>query len=201
MVALPCEHDAESAPGWWIDEDDRALAQRTAVDRESFGILYDRYVDRIYGFCLRRLQSQEAAEDATGQTFLKALTALTSGRWGSGQFKSWLFTIAYHMIVDSVRAQTPMAPLADAHEVPERAPGPEDRALTAESDRELYSLLARLPDEQADLIHLRLSGLNDREIGDVIGKSYGAVRVAQHRALKRLRELANGDTATRRTRR
>jgi RNA polymerase sigma-70 factor (ECF subfamily) len=92
MVALPRESEAESALEWRVDEEDRALAERAASDRESFGILYDRYVRRIYGFCYRRLQTHEAAEDATSQTFLRALTALSQGSNSSGSFKSWLIT-------------------------------------------------------------------------------------------------------------
>jgi len=58
----------------------------------------------------------------------------------------------------------------------------------------------RLPDEQANLIQLRLAGLTDREIAEVLGRSYGAIRVAQHRAIRRLQELAKDASATKRTR-
>jgi RNA polymerase sigma-70 factor (ECF subfamily) len=190
MVALPRESEAESALEWRVDEEDRALAERAASDRESFGILYDRYVRRIYGFCYRRLQTHEAAEDATSQTFLRALTALSQGSNSSGSFKSWLFTIAYHVIVDAHRLQKPMALLDDVHDFAETDPGPEELALTGETGRELYALIDRLLRDQADLIHLRFSGLNDQEIAGVLGKSYGAVRIAQHRAMKRLRQMA-----------
>jgi len=200
LVALRSEWMDEISLVWLSDEDDRTLAQRAATDRECFGILYDRYVDRIYGFCYRRLQTRDAAEDATSQTFLKALAALTR-RNTNGQFSSWLFTIAYHVVIDSYRAPKPMAPLDDARGYSESAPGPEELALTGETGRELYAIVNRLPAEQADLLHLRLSGLNDREIADVLGKSYGAIRVAQHRAMKRLRELASGEAATKGSRR
>ena len=69
------------------DPDDLTLANQVATDRASFGILYERYVDRIYAFCYRRLQSREAAEDATSQTFVKLLIALQKPNRRQGSVK------------------------------------------------------------------------------------------------------------------
>ena len=183
----------------WLDENDAAWALRARTDRAAFGILYDRYVDRIYGYCYRRLQTREAAEDATSQTFVKALSAISRFRPEPGSFRGWLFTIAHRVVIDSYRREKPTAPLDGIGELRDPDTGPEDRALIQETSRELYALVALLPDEQANLIELRLAGLTDREIADVLGRSYGAIRVAQHRAIKRLQELAD-NSATRRTR-
>lgn len=183
--------------GWMEDEsvagaseDDAALALRARADRAAFGILYDRYVDRIYGYCYWRLQTHAGAEDATSQTFLKALAALASYRPETASFRAWLFTIASRVVIDTYRARRPTTGLDDAAEVRSAESGPEQLALAAETRREVTALLAHLPDEQSHLVQLRLAGLTDREIAAVLGKSHGAVRVAQHRALKRLRELA-----------
>jgi len=179
----------EDEPVPWASEDDAALALRARTDRSAFGILYDRYVDRIYGYCYRLLQTHAGAEDATSQTFLKALAALASYRAETASFRAWLFTIASRVVIDTYRSHRPTTGLVDAAEVRSAEFGPEQLALAAETRREVTALLAHLPDEQSHLVELRLAGLTDREIADVLGKSHGAVRIAQHRALKRLREL------------
>ena len=178
-------------------EDDAELALRARADRAAFGILYDRYVDRVYGYCYRRLQTPAGAEDATSQTFLKALSAIGSYRAETASFRAWLFTIVSRVVIDAYRSRRPPTGLDDAGEIRSAEAGPEGLALAAEARREVTARLRRLPDEQAHLVQLRLAGLTDREIAGVLAKSHVAVRVAQHRALKRLRELTTaGDPAT-----
>jgi RNA polymerase sigma-70 factor (ECF subfamily) len=170
-------------------EKDDDLVTRAKSDPEAFGQLYDRYFDPIYRYCSWRLHTQVAAEDATSQIFLKALAGLPGYRPNTSSFRSWLFAIAYHVVVDAYRAHRPMAHLDLALTIPDRDPGPETRAVHAETQREIRSLLAHLPDEQADLLRLRMAGLTDREIAEVVGKSGSAVRTSLHRAIKRLRAL------------
>ena len=199
-MELTWDLTTETVPDWTVDDDDAAWALRARSDRAAFGVLYDRYVDRIYAYCRRRLQTQEAAEDATSQTFLKALAAIPRYRLEAGSFRAWLFTIANRVVIDGFRRGKPEAPLEGAAEVRDPEPGPERQAIERETGRELYALVDRLPDEQANLIQLRLAGLTDRQIAGVLGRSYGAIRVAQHRAIKRLQELAKDGSATKRTR-
>jgi RNA polymerase sigma-70 factor (ECF subfamily) len=199
-VALTWDLTTEVVPDWMADDDDAAWAMRARTDRAAFGLLYDRYVDRIYAYCRRRLQTQEAAEDATSQTFLKALGAIARYRPEAGTFRAWIFTIANRVVIDGYRREKPAAPLDGIGEVQDSEPGPEHVAIDREASRELYALVDRLPEEQANLIQLRLAGLTDREIAEVLGRSYGAIRVAQHRAIKRLQELATNASATKRTR-
>lgn len=172
---------------------DEALARRAKQDRAAFGVLYDRYAHRVFGYCFRRLQTREAAEDATAQTFARALEALPRYRDDAPSFAAWLFTIARRIVVDEhrVRGRAPtslflLAPLHDAHS------GPEDAAIAADALRELNAMLAQLSPDQRRVVELRLAGLDDREIAFVLGCSHGAVRVAQHRAVKRLRALFGG---------
>ena len=183
-------HELADEPGTtWTNEDDLDLARRVASDRASFGILYDRYVHRIYGYCYRRLGNREAAEDATSQTFLKLLAALQKPPRKAGSIRSWIFTIAYHVMIDDFRTARPTSPLNDADDLFAPTPGPDAIAVERETGRELHRLVARLPGEQSDLVYLRLAGLTDQEIAQVLGKSFGAVRIGQHRAIKRLRTM------------
>jgi RNA polymerase sigma-70 factor, ECF subfamily len=188
-------HGGTSAPlaSAVSSRDDELLARAAQVDPEAFGVLYDRYVDRIYAYCSRRLQTRTRAEDATSQVFLRAFAGLPGYQVGRTTFRSWLFAIAYRVVIDCYRAARSELSLEDAGLLRTPGPGPEERALANEADRDLYALIGQLPAEQEQLIQLRLSGLTDHEIADVLGKSHGAVRTAQHRAIQRLKTLSAQD--------
>ncbi len=155
--------------------------------REAFGLLYDRYVERIYGYCYRRLGEREAAQDATAETFRKALAALP--RYRAGSFRAWLFAIARNAIADQYRAHRPDVPLTEANEAIDPSPSPEDLALKAEALDSVVALLPKLSADQRDAVALRLAGLSPAEIGHVLGKSRAATDMTLHRALVRLRDL------------
>lgn len=175
-----------------LDEDDQSLAARAKSDREAFGLLYDRYVNRVYSYCRRRLQTQEEAEDATSLVFMRALAAMPRYRTESDSFAAWLFTIAHNVVIDQSKRTGLRNRILWKREV-DVSRGPEESAVAAEAAAELHAMLKQLPREQADVIHLRLAGLNDKETALVLGRSHGAVRIAQHRAIKRLRLLLEVD--------
>jgi RNA polymerase sigma factor (sigma-70 family) len=169
--------------------DDLVLVAAAQRDPALFGALYDRYVTAVYGYCASRLESKEAAEDATSQVFTCAFAALPRFQADGGSFRSWLFTIAHHTIVDVLRARRPQASLEAHPQLPARDPDPERQALDRVVAHDLHVLVGQLPTAQARIVELRLAGLTDREIAQVVGCSYGAVRVAQYRAVRHLREL------------
>lgn len=183
----------------WASADERTLATAAQRDRAAFGVLYDRYVTRVYGYCCRRLQTPEEAEDATSLVLTKALAALPRYREDGPSFGAWLFAIVHNVIVEEFRSRPRVArPDEGFWSIPDDAPGPEQQTVLADDLRELRSLLARLPAEQARLIELRLAGVTDKEIAFVLGRGHGAVRVAQHRAVRRLRTLLGIDAKERR---
>lgn len=173
--------DDGSPPGEW------AQVERAKLDPVAFAPLYRRYLDPVYRYCYRRLGSREAAEDATSLVFERVLKALPTFRGGS--FRAWLFTIAHNVVANAYRARHVDRTLAEAAEVVDATPTPEDLALAGEAHRTVHALLRQLPDDQRRLLELRLAGLTDAEIAPVVGRSHGAVRVAQHRAVTRLRTL------------
>jgi RNA polymerase sigma-70 factor (ECF subfamily) len=189
LPAPPTAPPAEAEP------DDAVLVALAKADRQAFALLYRRYVDPVYRYCLRSLGDRELAEDATSQVFTKALAALPRCR--EEAFRSWLFTIAHNVIVDARRARVATSPLASAETMPDRAPegSPEARALAGEDARAIRGLLAQLTPDQRQLLELRLAGLTDAEIARVLGRSHGAVRMSQHRAISRLRGIM-GTAAT-----
>lgn len=167
--------------------DQAALVAAAKLDRRVFGALYDCNVRAIYGYCFHRLGSREAAEDATSLIFTKALGALPSQRGTS--FRAWLFGIAHHVVADVIQQKRAGLPLEMAFDVSDPAPSPESAAISNETRHTLYAALAQLSPEQRRVVELRLAGLTSAEIGQVLGRSRGAVDVAQHRAVGRLRVL------------
>jgi len=171
------------------DADDAALVAAAKRERSAFAPLYQRYADAVYRYCLRRLGSKEAAEDATAQVFMKALAALPTYREESPSFRSWLFAVAHNVLVDTERARRPSSVLQAAAAVVDSAPGPEAAALSAEAREEVRSLLAAVAPDQRRVLELRLAGLTTVEVAGVLGSSPGAVRATQFRAATRLRAL------------
>jgi RNA polymerase sigma-70 factor (ECF subfamily) len=174
-----------------LDQSEAELAERAKRDPEAFAQLYLRYVDPIHRYCYRRLGSREAAEDATSQVFAKALGALP--RYRADSFRGWLFTIAHHVVVDSVRAgrhdQSLDADGELADELADAAPSPEELALAADEGRTLRQALAQLPEHQRQVVELRLAGMTGPEIGRALGRKPKHVDVTQFRAIARLRAL------------
>lgn len=166
--------------------DDDALVVAAQEDRRAFAPLYERYVTPVYRYCLYRLDSREAAEDATSLIFTRALGALPRYQPGRGSFRSWLFVIAHNVVADIARRARPAVPLpdmpaADGHSSLEAA------VIAEQELGELRRLLRELPAEQQRVMELRLSGLSSPEVAAILGRSATAVRSLQFRAVATLR--------------
>ncbi len=149
--------------------------------------IYEQYFPRIYKYCLRRVGSIQEAEDLTSVIFSRALNALPGYRGGS--MAAWLFRIAHNVVVNYFKSRRATIPLDQVEA--DAAPADELIAhlVRAEERQRLRQLVAQLPDEQQEMLALKLTGgLSAKEIGQVIGKSEGAVRVAIFRIVQQLRE-------------
>jgi RNA polymerase sigma-70 factor (ECF subfamily) len=169
------------------DDGDAVLVLAAQRSKAEFAPLYRRYVELVYAYCARRLSDQTRAEDATSIVFTKAFAALRQFDPDKGTFRSWLFTIAHNVVVSEYRSTRITTPLQSVGAYHAFGPGPEDWALANERDLALRESIAQLPADQRDVLELRLIGLTGAEIASVLGRSHSAVKVAQHRALKRLR--------------
>jgi RNA polymerase sigma-70 factor, ECF subfamily len=171
--------------------DEAALVELARADPAAFAPLYERYVGRIYRYCLRRVDRPEEAEDLTSLIFNRALAGLPGYRGPS--LATWLFTIARNTVSNHLRDRRSHLPLegavlATAESIPEPDGDPLERVVRAEDRRRVAHLVAGLTDEQRSLLALKLSGqLTAKEIGAVVGKREGAVRVALFRIVHQLR--------------
>ena len=172
---------------------DALLVARAQRDPAAFAPLYEAYFDPVHRYCYHRLGSWEAAEDAASVVFTNALAALPRYRIGDrgDSFRAWLLAIAHNVVANRHRTdgRLPAVHLDAADGLPDAAPSPEEAALAAEAARSVRSILDRLPPEQRHILELRLAGLTDAEIGRVLGRSRGAIRTAQYRAVLRLRAM------------
>ena len=164
--------------------DDATLVRQSLADAEAFGILYDRYCDRVYRFVLRRLSDRAAAEDVTTEVFIKAMRALDSYRPQTAPFSSWLFRIATNATTDYVRGRRLTEPLEEALDVADRAEAIDDQvARRVDADR-VWAAVDRLTDAQRVAVTLRLA--HDLSIGEIarrLNRSEGAVKLLLNRGL------------------
>jgi RNA polymerase sigma-70 factor (ECF subfamily) len=149
----------------------------------------------VLRYATARLGRREIAEDVTQEVCLAVLTALPAYEDTGRPFRSFVFGIAAHKVADAHRAAYRSRDVLteDLPDEADDAPGPEDLAVRSDEGRRAAALLETLPEDQRELLLLRVAaGLSAEETGGVLGMSPGAVRVAQHRALNKLREIAGG---------
>jgi RNA polymerase sigma-70 factor, ECF subfamily len=182
------------------------VREARAGDSHALGRLYDTYRDRVARFATGRLGDPEKAEDVTSETFEAVCRNLRSYRAGT-DFEAWLFTIAHRRVADHFRRRyrrqevaldEASSPADGGQALSGTLPvvaGPEEAVLAAERRAEVAGAFRRLRPDQQEVLALRvLGGLSAAQVGEVLGRSEGAVRVAQHRALRSLR-TAMGVTA------
>jgi RNA polymerase sigma-70 factor (ECF subfamily) len=171
--------------------DEAAMVAAAQRDPRDFGPLYELYVDRIYRYAYRRVGTHHEAEDITAQTFQQALQALPNYQWRGLPFGAWLFRIAGNIINRRGRTSGREVAVEDVTVFSGYEPtddDPADHVWRTEQAGEISDLIKRLPPDQQRVLVLKFShGLKNREIGDLMGRSEGAIKQLVHRALVTLR--------------
>jgi RNA polymerase sigma-70 factor, ECF subfamily len=140
-----------------------------------------------------RVIAPDLADDVAAETWLRVLRGLKSFRGDEQAWRAWVFTICRHLVIDERRRSK--APAVQLSEVPagRLATGTDaaDEAIEHFSTRAALAMVAALPPLQAEVILLRVvAGLETGAVAKLVGRSPGAVRVAAHRGLRRLAEIA-----------
>ena len=169
-------------------QDDETLARQARGDPQAFAELYGRFLDRVYRFILIRTSSVQDAQDLTSQTFLAALENI--GKYQSrGSFGGWLFGIARHKVADHYRRRRVDVPLEDVEWLDHPDPSPEEIADARLQLTRVSRALQSLDGQQAEALALRVFGeLSAAEVGQMMGKTEGAVKMLVHRGLCKLQE-------------
>ena len=164
-------------------------------DAAALELVLGRVHPVVVRYCRSRMsaghRSLASADDVAQEVCMAVLTALPGFRHEGKPFLAFVYGIAAHKVIDAHRASSRnrSEPVADVPDSVEVADGPEQRALRVELSGEMGRLLDQLPDKQREILVLRVVvGLSAEETAEAVGSTPGAVRVAQHRALARLRK-------------
>jgi RNA polymerase sigma-70 factor (ECF subfamily) len=172
----------------------RGLVERAQKgDREALEELYLMHFDRIYSYLQMTVGNRHDAEDLTNQTFVKMLESIERFEWRKAPISAWLFRIAHNLAMDHFRAHRRWQP-------EEEPPEPEDSAELSAEEEALHSIgrqsmlemIEGLSEDQQQVLTLKfVFDFPNGDVATILGKTEGAVKSLQHRALASLqRELA-----------
>ena len=171
--------------------DERLLLERAReYDPEALGEIYDGYSEKIYHYIYRYLGEARLAEDLTAEVFLKLLEAIKASQGPRTHLSAWLYRVAHNLVVDHFRRrpQEESLPLEE-----ELVAAPEDVTVVVEkklAQQQLRAAISHLtPDQQQVIVLKFVEGLSNAEVGQVLGKTKGAVKSLQHRALDALQRI------------
>lgn len=171
-----------------------ALVEQAKEDPAAFGELYRLYVKRIYNYHYRHTSDQVEAEDLTSRTFHKALRNLHRYEDQKGaSFQSWLFRIAHNLVVNWYRdnSRHPEVSMGALETLTTDRGNPHKAIEKAEEHVRLLNLISDLSEDRKTLIFLKfVERMTNVEIGDVLGKTEGAIKALYYRTLSSLRETA-----------
>jgi RNA polymerase sigma-70 factor (ECF subfamily) len=170
-------------------EDDTSLVKAAQDgDSKAFGILYDRYIEKIYRFIYYKTFVKETAEDLTSDVFHKAFQKISSFDAEKGTFSAWIYRIARNAVIDHYRTAKKTIDIEDVFDLAEENRNEEehDALLTLTRVKEYLNTLTP---KQRELITLRIWEERPyKEIAEILGGSEDSVKMAFSRAIRDLRE-------------
>jgi RNA polymerase sigma-70 factor, ECF subfamily len=167
----------------------RGLVERAQTgDRDALEELYLMHFDRIFSYLQMTVGNRHDAEDLTNQTFVKMLESIESFEWRKVPISAWLFRIAHNLAMDHFRANKRWQP---EEEVPEPDPGErsaaEEEALESIGRQSMLEMIGKLSHEQQQVLTLKfVFNFSNAEAATILGKTEGAIKSLQHRALASL---------------
>jgi len=168
----------------------RLVKRAISGDFEAFGEIYSIFLDRIYRYVFYQVKNKMTAEDITEEVFIKAWNAIGSCKGREKTFSAWLYRIAHNRVIDNFRSQEKEQSI-DMETIAELS-HPELEVEKEIDHHKLLNGIAELPQNQKQVIILKfIEGLDNSEIGQIMGKNQGAIRILQMRALAKLRDRLN----------
>jgi RNA polymerase sigma-70 factor (ECF subfamily) len=174
-----------------IEANEEALVERAKEDLAAFGLLYQRYVKKIYEYVYYRTGNHHDAEDLTARTFYCALSNIGRYQIRGVPFSAWLYRIAHNQVANwhRDRSRRKVIALDDLAVTSQRKVIPESLVEAREEHSALLEAIRQLPPERQQLLILKFAvGLSNAEIGRTMGRSEGAIKSLYHRTLLALRD-------------
>ena len=165
---------------------DATLVQRAKDgDKTAFAVLYELYQPPVFTYVYYRVDSQTLAEDLTSEVFVRMVAKIRTYRAAS-PFLAWLYTIARNLITDHYRQASRLAPLHERTAMSQIDPSEEAHRRLQET--ELRTALIKLSEDQRQVVLLKfIEHRSNAQIASLLGKTEGAIKSLQHRALDALR--------------
>lgn len=178
-------------------EEQDTLLRASQGDLEAFGVLYEKYVERIFNYVYYRTGNVHDAEDLTARVFYRALHHVHTYTDRGVPFSAWLYRIAHNLVANwhRDRSRHQEIPLSDAPTIHYKGEPPEVALIQTQERDALLRLIRQLPSERQHLLILKfVEHMSNSEIGETMGRSEGAVKSLYHRTLLALRdELEESD--------
>ena len=170
--------------------DERLLIEAAQRDRARFADIYEEYFELVYAYVARRVRDRSTAEDLASDVFHKALANLPRFKWTGAPFASWLFRIASNLIADRAKRKAKTSATSEDIElIPQDSRKDSQSGLEdVERQAQLFRLVNGLPEDQRRVVAMRFAeDKSIKEISNELGRSEGAVKQLQFRALQNLR--------------
>lgn len=171
--------------------DDAVLESAIGGDSAAFGLLYERYVTRIYNYIYYRVGNVNEAEDLTERVFLRALRHIGNYSHRGLPFSAWLYRIAHNLVANWHRdnSRRKDVPLDEGLLISQHFNFPEQELLRGEERDRLLEVIHMLPADRQELLILKfVDNLSNAEIGNVMGRTEGAIKSLYHRTLLSIRD-------------
>jgi RNA polymerase sigma-70 factor (ECF subfamily) len=176
--------------------DEEALKRASQGDREAFGLIYDRYITRIYNYIYYRTGNQHDAEDLTSRVFTRAMKHITNYQDRGVPFSAWLYRIAHNLVANWHRDKSRKQEynLEDGVWSSKESEMPESVLLRVEQHDEILAMVRDIPEDRQMLIIMKfVDHMSNAEIGKIMGKTEGAIKSLYHRTLLSLRKKIDID--------
>jgi RNA polymerase sigma-70 factor (ECF subfamily) len=176
---------------------DVELVTLAKENKDAFGELYERYVDKIYRYIYYRVGNSEDAEDLTSRVFFRAMAHVEHYEDRGLPFQAWLYRIAHNLVANHHRdkERRKVIPLDEYIANQLFSSDPEHKTVEKQESERLKAVVHQLPEERQQLLLLKfVHHLSNAEIGEIMGKTEGAIKSLYHRTLLVLRDQLTEET-------
>jgi RNA polymerase sigma-70 factor (ECF subfamily) len=174
--------------------EDTELIAMAKEDQDAFGALYERYVTKIYNYIYYRTGNHHEAEDLTAMVFYRAMGHIQNYTDRGLPFQAWLYRIAHNLVANwhRDRGRRKIIALEDYIGPGPDTETPDDQSERREEQKILLETIRQLPEERQQLLILKfIERMPNAEIGQIMGRTEGAVKSLYHRTLNALRDDLN----------
>jgi RNA polymerase sigma-70 factor (ECF subfamily) len=181
----------EGRPHKEREAEERRLVEAAQRDTTRFGEVYEHYFEIVYAYVARRVRNRTEAEDMTAEVFRKALQSLPRFKWTGAPFAAWFFRIASNMIADRAKRAAREGNVPGDEYLPDRRMPQPQQADLEQSERSagVSRLVNELAEDQRRVLVMRFAEERSiREIAETLGRSEGAIKQLQFRALENVRK-------------